>query len=214
VLARLRFLAAAARYTGAERKAADSAVWLRRNYPDADETAVRMGRGSYGNPVALRYVGDRNVGVTIGQFCSISDQVIFLPGGGHHPEWVSTFPFRIQYDLEGAFEDGQPASKGPITVGNDVWIGRGARILSGVTIGDGAVVGAFSVVAKSVRPYGVVAGAPAIERKRRFTDDQIDALLRIAWWDWPLDHILAAVPKLCAADIDAFIQEHDQPPRR
>lgn len=168
-----------------------------------------MGRGSYGNPVALRYVGDRNVSVTVGQFCSISDDVIFLPGGGHHPEWISTFPFRIQYELEGAFKDGQPTSKGPITVGNDVWIGRGARILSGVTIGDGAVIGAFSVVAKSVRPYAVVAGAPAIERRRRFTDDQIEALVRIAWWDWPLDQILAAVPKLCAGDVERFIQEHN-----
>lgn len=129
-------------------------------------------------------------------------------GGNHRPDWVSTYPFRFMLDLPGALEDGHPATKGDIEVGHDVWIGRGARIMSGVTVGNGAVVGAAAVVAGDVRPYAIVVGNPAREVRRRFGEEAIAALERIAWWDWPDERIVEAVPLLSSAQIDRFITEH------
>jgi hypothetical protein len=80
--------------------------------------------------------------------------------------------------------------------------------MSGVTIGDGAVVGAYSVVTKDVRPYAIVVGQPAQEMRRRFADEQITALLNVRWWDWPLGEILRAVPELCSENVDSFIAKH------
>jgi acetyltransferase-like isoleucine patch superfamily enzyme len=202
---RLRFLWGAARYTDKERRAADHVVWRERKAAGAPRNdSVEIGRGTHGTPRVVTHFGDV-ARVSMGQFCSIADDVIFLRGANHHPDWVSTYSFRVIHGLDGAFEDGQPWSKGDIVVGNDVWIGHGARVLSGVTIGDGAIVAAFSVVTRDVRPYALVAGSPATERKRRFTDEQIDALLKVAWWDWPIEQILAVIPRLCSDDIDGFI---------
>jgi acetyltransferase-like isoleucine patch superfamily enzyme len=149
-----------------------------------------VGRGSYGDFRVIAYAGDDDLGVTIGRYCAIGQDVLFMPGGNHRVDWASGYPFRGRYRLPGAFEDGHPASGGPITVGNDVWIGRGARILSGTTIGNGAVVGASAVVAGDVRPYAIVVGNPALEVRRRFRDEQIEALERLAWWDWPEQRVV------------------------
>ena len=99
-------------------------------------------------------------------------------------------------------------SKGPVVIGHDVWIGRGATILSGVTIGDGAVVAAHSVVTKSVGPYSIVAGNPARLVRQRFSEDQTAALLRICWWDWPIETIREAWPLLLSDGIDVFIEKY------
>jgi acetyltransferase-like isoleucine patch superfamily enzyme len=163
-----------------------------------------VGRHSYGAPRLIKYESD-TARVRIGAFCSIAPEVSFLLGGNHRPQCVSTFPFRIRLGLPDAAEDGSQASKGDIVVGNDVWIGHGAFILSGVTIGDGAVIGAQAVVAGDVRPYAIVVGNPAREIRRRFTDQQIAALLRIAWWDWPMETIRQEVPSLSGPAIDDFI---------
>jgi carbonic anhydrase/acetyltransferase-like protein (isoleucine patch superfamily) len=80
-------------------------------------------------------------------------------------------------------------TKGSIVVGNDVWVGTRAIILSGVTIGDGAIVAAGSVVTKDVPPYAIVAGNPARLIRYRFSDETIAAMCRIRWWDWPLEVI-------------------------
>ncbi len=173
-----------------------------------DSGVLVMGRCSYGTPRILAS-GSR---VVIGSFVSIATGVEFIPGGNHRVDWISTFPFRVAFGLPGAFQDGHPATKGDIVVGNDVWIGTGVRILSGVTIGDGAVVGAGAVVAKDVRPYSVVVGNPAREVSRRFSDEQVEALQRIRWWDWPLELIQERVSLLCSPDVDALIaiaDEHD-----
>jgi acetyltransferase-like isoleucine patch superfamily enzyme len=168
---------------------------------------IRIGKFSYGTPTVRTYAGDR-AGVTIGSYCSIADDVVFIPGGNHRVDWVSTFPLRVIFDLEGAYEDGHPASRGDIVVGNDVWIGRGATILSGVRIGDGAVIGAEAVVAKSVRPYSVVVGNPAREVRRRFSDEQVDELLRIAWWQWPDEIVRARISELNGGSIDDFLAQY------
>lgn len=139
-----------------------------------------MGRHSYGSPLVVMFPGE-TCRVDIGAFTSIADDVEIVPGGNHPLQWVSTFPFRAMWDLPGAHADGHPASKGDVVIGNDVWIGRGARILSGVTIGDGAVVGAYSVVTRAVAPYAIVAGAPAREVGFRSPAEVREALLVLRW---------------------------------
>ena len=155
------------------------------------------------------YLGDDDVRVRIGGFSSIALDVEMMPGGNHRTDWVTTFPFRSIFELPGAYEDGVPWAKGDIVVGNDVWIGRGAKVLGGVTIGDGAVVGAYSVVTKDVEPYSIVAGHPAQHRRFRFEPEVRAALLRIAWWNWS-DAVLAErVAELSSTDIGAFVERYD-----
>jgi hypothetical protein len=107
--------------------------------------------------------------------------------------------------LPGAGTDGYPNSKGDIQVGSDVWIGYGALVLSGVTIGHGSVVAANSTVITDVPPYAIVAGNPAKVIRYRHSPEQCAALLEIAWWNWPAADVDAAVDLLASADIDAFI---------
>ncbi|MHB8243040.1 MAG: CatB-related O-acetyltransferase [Solirubrobacteraceae bacterium] len=168
---------------------------------------LSLGRCSYGSPLVATFPGD-TASVRVGSFCSIGPDVILMDGGDHRLDWITTFPFRAYLELPGAYADGHPRSRGDIEIGSDVWIGRGARVRSGVTVGDGAVIGAYSVVTRDVRPYAVVAGVPAREVHRRFSDQQIDALLQIAWWEWPMDAIERSVPQLCGDDLDSFIREH------
>jgi len=165
-----------------------------------------LGRASYASdPDIVVGFGDPDHKVTVGNYTSIAAEATFLVGGEHHPEWVSTFPFRIAYGLSGSSQDGQPGSRGPIVIGNDVWLGRGVTVLSGVTIGDGAVVGARSLVVKDVEPYTVVGGVPARPIRKRFEDRHIEALLTIRWWDWPEDEILSIVDLLNADDVEALL---------
>jgi acetyltransferase-like isoleucine patch superfamily enzyme len=165
---------------------------------------LTMGRASYGEPQVCISPADQ-AHVYAGAFVSIGPEVIFLEGGNHRTDWVTTYPIRARFGLPGAYEDGHPSSKGDLLIGNDVWIGRGARVLSGVTIGDGAVVGGYSLVATDVRPYAIVVGNPAHEIRRRFSDEQVHALLEIAWWNWPMGKIQERVAELCDSDIDGFI---------
>jgi carbonic anhydrase/acetyltransferase-like protein (isoleucine patch superfamily) len=95
-------------------------------------------------------------------------------------------------------------------VGSDVWIGRGATILSGITIGHGAVIGANSVVATDVRPFAVIVGNPGREVRRRFPDEEVDGLLRVSWWDWPIDVVLERVDELNASDVRGFLSRYDK----
>lgn len=170
---------------------------------------LTVGRHSYHRPRVRWYYGDYTT-VRVGSFCSISEDVVVLLGGGHPINWVSSFPLRARFGLPGAYEDGSPRSNGDVSIGSDVYIGREARILSGVSIGDGAVIGAHSVVAKDVRPYAVVVGNPAREIRRRFPDGQVERLLRIAWWEWPDEQVLGAIDLLNADNaIEAFLDRYD-----
>jgi Acetyltransferase (isoleucine patch superfamily) len=168
---------------------------------------VTIGEGSYGEPRLFEYGLDSTC-VAIGNYTSIARDSVFLLGGNHRIDTVTTYPLRIQLGLTGAGEDGQPWSKGDIVIGSDVWIGARAIILSGVTIGHGAVIGAGAVVGKDVRPYAVVVGNPAKELKRRFSDEQCEALLEIAWWNWTRADIVAATPDLAGGSIEDFIDKH------
>jgi acetyltransferase-like isoleucine patch superfamily enzyme len=98
-------------------------------------------------------------------------------------------------------------SKGEIRVEHDVWVGAGAMILSGVKIGNGAIVAAGAVVAKDVPPYSIVGGVPAKVIKMRLSDLQIGALEKIQWWNWPIEKVKANL-EYFYEDVDAFIQRH------
>lgn len=134
------------------------------------------------------FVGDKLI---IGKFCQIASGVTFIMNGANHlTDAVSTFPFAIfGDDWAGAMAGKSYPSRGDTTVGNDVWIGYEATIMAGVTIGDGAIIGAKSVVTRDVPPYTIVGGNPAREIRKRFTDEEIEHLLAVRWWDWPVERI-------------------------
>jgi len=164
-----------------------------------------IGARSYGE--ATVHVGrGETARLRVGAYCSIAAGVQFLVGGNHRTDWVSTYPFRVLFGLPGAWEDGHPRPERDIEIGNDVWIGTEAMVLPGTRIGDGAVVGARAVVSGQVRPYAIVAGVPAKEIRRRFTDRQVEELLAVRWWDWPEERVLASVPLLSNGDVDGFLR--------
>ncbi len=143
-----------------------------------------MGHGSYGQPFVQYHEGDTAT-VSIGRYCSIASGVSIMPGGNHRTDWVSTYPFRLRYGIVGALRDGHPTTKGDVVIGNDVWIGNDALILSGVTIGDGAVVAARTVVTNDVPAYSIVAGNPGRVVRTRFSEAEREQLVALRWWDWP-----------------------------
>jgi virginiamycin A acetyltransferase len=129
--------------------------------------------------------------LVIGRFCAIASGVRFLlPGANHADLGPSTFPFGIFGEpwAERTMDLVMGAtSRGDTVVGNDVWLGYQALVLPGVTIGDGAVIAAASVVASDVAPYAVVAGNPARVVRSRYGEEDVARLLRAAWWDWPIE---------------------------
>lgn len=125
---------------------------------------VVVGNMTYGSIHAICFDASKE-SLKIGNYCSIADEVVFLLGGGHRLDTLSTYPFRSKF-----FSEVQASTKGPIVVEDDVWIGYGATILSGVTLGKGCVVGARALVCSDVPPYSVVVGVPAKIIKFRFDE--------------------------------------------
>ncbi len=171
---------------------------------------LSLGRHTYGMPTIYSYRGSE-VHVTIGSFCSIAPDVQIINGGIHPASWVSLFPFRIRWNLEGAFEDGMPQTRGDIVIGSDVWLGTGAMVLSGVKIGDGAIIAARAVVTRDVEPYAIVAGCPARRQEFRFSPEVIKQLMEIRWWEWDDARIREAVPLLSSPNLDRFLQKYHLP---
>jgi acetyltransferase-like isoleucine patch superfamily enzyme len=169
---------------------------------------LRVGDHSYGGFKVLVFAGD-SARVSIGKWCSIASDVEIMPGGNHRIDTVTSYPMR-QYLVPDHMERvGKPWSKGDVAIGNDVWIGQGAKILGGLTIGDGAVVAAWSVVTKDVPPYAIVAGVPARVVRRRFSEETIESLLRIRWWDWDDALVRERIDELTSADLAAFTRKYD-----
>ena len=121
---------------------------------------------------------------------------------------LSTYPFPIFFD-EWDLDVGDITSawdrKGDIIIGNDVWIGYEAVIMSGVTIGDGAIIGARSVVTKDIPPYTIVGGVPARQIRRRFSEETIAALLELKWWNWPREKIARKIEAIKNGDMKALV---------
>ncbi|MCL6730154.1 CatB-related O-acetyltransferase [Sphingomonas hankyongi] len=172
-------------------------IYLAKKYPSES-----IGHGSYGDLTILKW--DSAHQLKIGSFCSFAADVTVFLGGEHRTDWVTTYPFNVLNPRFKALE-GHPHSKGDVEIGNDVWVGQGAAILSGVHIGDGAVIGAFAVVTKNVPPYAIAAGNPAKLVRYRFSNEVIEQLSQIQWWDWPEDRILRAVPFLQSDRIHEFL---------
>lgn len=149
------------------------------------------------------FVGDRLI---IGKFVAIAQGAQFIMNGANHPMGgFSTFPFGAMGFVPGEVlaNDGD-APRGDTTIGNDVWIGRDAVVLPGVTIGDGAIIGAHAVVARDVPAYAIVVGNPAQVVRHRFSPEVIARLQAIRWWDWPVEKIMCHVAALRGADMDAL----------
>ena len=146
------------------------------------------------------FIGDK---LNIGKFCMIASDVTFIMNGANHlSDAISTYPFAIfGKDWSNAMEGKEYPKKKDTIVGNDVWIGYGATIMPGITIGDGAVIATKSVVTKDVAPYAIVGGNPAKEIRKRFADQEIDELLKLAWWNWPIEKITSCVQDLTGKSI-------------
>lgn len=139
----------------------------------------------------------------IGKFCAIATGVKFIMNGANHKTSAfSTFPFAI---FSNGWEKSMPKSgdfpdKGDTIVGNDVWIGTNAIILPGIKIGDGAIIGAYSVVARNVPAYTIVAGNPSQVIRERFSPEVKEKLLKLKWWDWTPQKITDSLEFLTTLD--------------
>lgn len=171
---------------------------LNKRYPEYD-----IGYGTYGD-LTVRY-GSNGVTLKIGAYCSLGPGVQIWLGGNHRQDWVTTYPFSEFWEA-GKHIKGHPSTKGDVIIGNDVWIGTEALILSGVRIGDGAVIGTRSVVTRDVSPYSIVVGNPARCVKKRFDASIVDRLLALHWWNWDRTKIEKFLPMLLNEDIGAFLE--------
>ena len=142
----------------------------------------------------------------IGKFCSIACGAKFLFNSANHKmASLSTYTFPLFFEEWGLEKENVAQAwdqKGDIIIGNDVWIGYEAVILSGVTIGDGAVIGCRAVVTKDVPPYTIVGGVPAKPIRKRFDEETIKELQKIKWWDWPEEKIAGKIPAIQAGDLE------------
>ncbi|MEI7598245.1 MAG: DapH/DapD/GlmU-related protein [Aestuariivirga sp.] len=127
----------------------------------------------------------------------------------HHFMYRSSYFWPDEPDEQAVFDWRRSR---PVRVGHDTWIGHGAIVMKGVTIGNGAIIGAQSVVTKDVAPYAVVAGAPARFIKWRHPRDVADRLQALAWWDWPHEEIRAALPDFRSLSAEAFLERYERMP--
>ncbi|MGO2922693.1 MAG: Vat family streptogramin A O-acetyltransferase [Hafnia paralvei] len=147
------------------------------------------------------FIGDKLV---IGKFCAIAKGVQFILNGANHKlSGFSTFPF---YIFGNGWEKTMPQPedlpfKGDTIIGNDVWIGYKALIMPGVKIGNGAIISSQSVVTTDVPAYTIVGGNPAKVIKKRFSDEIVCELEKLAWWDWPVEEITKHLTAIMSNDI-------------
>ncbi|WP_392561072.1 Vat family streptogramin A O-acetyltransferase [Orbus sturtevantii] len=152
------------------------------------------------------FIGDKLI---IGKFCAIAQGVEFIMNGAnHYMKGFSTYPFSIFGD---EWKTSAPTLedldlRGDTVIGNDVWIGQNVTILPGINIGDGAIVAANAVVSHNIPPYHIFAGNPAKCVKKRFTQETIDLLLKVKWWDWPIEKITKNLSVITQADIKSLIK--------
>jgi acetyltransferase-like isoleucine patch superfamily enzyme len=172
----------------------------------AERRGFTIGDHSYGRP-KVRFP-ESGAKLSIGRFCSFADGVEILLGGNHRLDFVTTYPFGAMTGVwpEAAGSTGFAASKGDVSIGHDVWLGSQCMILSGVSIGTGAVVAARAVVTKDVPPYAVVGGNPARVIRLRFDETTVARLLASQWWDLPRARIAELIPLLQGGDVEGFLE--------
>ncbi len=154
---------------------------------------MNLGRDSYCFTEGIRD------SIKVGNYSTIAADCVFHEPNDHH---------LVKYNHNCVYTDmnSQPQDKPEIEIGNDVWIGRGAKILPGIKIADGAIIGAWSVVTKDVPAYAVVAGNPAIIRRFRFNGTLVNKLLDLKWWEWDGDKVAKARETM--KDINEFLKEY------
>ena len=127
----------------------------------------------------------------IGDYVQIAAGVNIIMGGNntHNPQFISTYPFLDREALKRTYQ-----KAGDTLIGNDVWLGMGSLILPGITIGNGAIIAAHSVVTRDVPDYHLVAGNPAKLIRQRFKDEDIASLQQLKWWEWPDHKVKSLLP--------------------
>lgn len=164
---------------------------------------------------------DRNVNIIswsdqfhihLGKYNSIGRDCNFFLHANHRVDWITTSS-QLWGPVTPEVADmhmsmGHPTCKGDIIIGNDVWIGAKSTIMSGVNIGNGAVIGSNSTITKDVPPYAIVVGNPGKIVKYRFSEKQIESLLKISWWDWTEDRIKTEAMNMWSNNVDEFIDKH------
>ena len=140
----------------------------------------------------------------IGKFCQLATGVRFIMNGGNHPmDGVSTYPFQV-FGQSWSEAPLNAVSKGDTVIGNDVWIGNSVTIMQGIKIGDGAIIGTNALVTKDVAPYTIVGGNPAQVIRKRFDDETIDFLVKLAWWNWSMDKIARHLNEIVRGNLVAL----------
>jgi len=199
------------------RSADKSVVYLKNVIDDPDVTVgdytmysdwINDPRQFLKNNVLYHYKINREK-LVIGKFCSLACGAKFMfTSGNHAMKSLSTYPFPIFFE-EWGLPVGEITSawdnKGDITVGNDVWLGFDCVVMQGVRIGDGAIIGARSVVTKDIPPYCVAAGSPARIIRKRFDDSTVEKLLSVKWWEWPDEKIKARLKAIRNGDISGLV---------
>ena len=173
---------------------------------------LTIGPHSYVEQIQIDIGIEERSHVLIGKFCSISLDVVFEIGQNHPIYSASTYPFRAIPPLAPGIIDNPYTLDNHyhIILGNDVWVGRGAMFLSGVRVGNGAIIGAGAVVRKDVPPYAIVIGNPARIVKYRFPKKTIDQFQRIKWWNWTFEKILEHIDEMDNGEV--FAERYDTEP--
>jgi acetyltransferase-like isoleucine patch superfamily enzyme len=166
---------------------------------------MTVGEFTYGHNNIRQKFANPDGRLTIGKYCSIAEGLTVWLGGNHNTNYISTYPFGLVHRDKFRYVcPNQPSTKGNVNIGNDVWIGANATIMSGVNIGDGAVIANNAHVVKDVEPYAIVGGNPAKEIRKRFNKEDIDFLLEFKWWDLEWTEVAKISKILCSEDFNTL----------
>ncbi|RTY91104.1 CatB-related O-acetyltransferase [Flavobacterium sp. RSP46] len=159
---------------------------------------IFIGKYTYGFESTQIYSWGEDIDIKIGRFSSIGAGLKLFCGGNHSTSFVSSYPFGSVYPnfLKVVFDKSIVFSNGDIKIGNDVWIGRDVTVMSGISIGDGSVIAANSHVVKNVEPYSIYGGNPAKFIRYKFSEEIIEMLLKLQWWNYEDDIIEKIYPIL------------------
>lgn len=195
----------------------ESLIWTYRRFSQKPDQSSILNQNiflrgydiGYGSVGYLKIEDNIKGNLKIGKYCSFARGCIIMLAGEHATDWITTFHgfHALREDFLSIREDVSQA-KGDVVIGHDVWCGKNSVIMSGVKIGNGAVIGAHSVVRRDIPPYAIVLGNPARPAGYRFSPEVIEQLEQIAWWDWPLDKIKEELHLLHSNNIESFIQKH------